>query len=247
MIKKGNFISTPELFLRIAFFFILTAPLQSSEYPKNAEIKKMLNSAFLNRVEINAYSLQDALQELCDLLVEKQKDKNEKHIVFRLEMPPISGTQIRFNQKYKRGDELLELFCKKYGLFYRIEKGQIILEISPQAKIHQQTIEKLEQVSLPEVRITAEYLPSALRKLLRRQRLSFTLQSPKQLANGKTAPIHLKNLRISKYRKKNTNLYAVLNDLANLTQMQAWITPYGITFTAKKSKNYQVIRGSKFK
>lgn len=212
----------------------------------SSQVEKLLSDAFLNRVEIEASSIRAAVQQLCDLLVDKQSTQNENKIIFSVNVPPTSGKNVTFQAKFKDGLKVMQLFCDENDLIFSIHEGIIQLDANTQSEKYKKTVESMKQIAVPDVKITAEYLPQALRNLLSPHQLSFTIHSHKKRKDGSSRPLLLEQVRISDYRKQNTNLFAVLNELATLTKMRAWITPQGITFTHNTAQFNKIIKASKF-
>jgi hypothetical protein len=147
----------------------------------------------------------------------------------------------------KEGPELLQLFCKHYKLKMQYDQGNILLFPDVNDASYTEAKDRLINTSLSNVVISSEFLPHALRNLLKPYGLSFSLMQPEQEDKSKPNPIMLNNYRIGMFKRENTNLHKVLLELANMNNFNLWVCPNRITFIPKSEKLVTVIQSSRLK
>lgn len=222
-------------------------PTQNTSPEATRKLRSMVDKAFFSRADIDANSTTEAIQQLCDLIGEKQSVKDEKAIHFVLSNTPNIPFDWSFSTERKSGPQLLDAFCKELNLTYQFDQGAIYLFPNTSLPVYKEAREKLEAIPVESVSIGFSFLPHALREVLTPHGLSFSILHPAKADPTKPNPILLDNYRINSYKKQQSNLLEILSELAQKSDNQLWISPQHILFTPKGIKLETSIRSSRVK
>ncbi len=233
--------------MRFTHHLVLATALCSSafgqsaaEFKKNRaateELKQLIENAYFTSVTIEARSSRQAIQQLCDLIGSKQSIENEAKVLFRVETAPTSGKSSKVQAELISGSDLLKKVCAAHNLKATVDLGKVIITSDTASESYKSAINNLKNITVAETNITAEYFPVAVRKLLKPHDLSFSLITKiNKSTDGKILPTQITPLRISSYKKSNSDLYTVLAEVANSVNLQLSVNTKGILFAPKNA------------